>query len=258
LQNNCDLVGKGIASEGKYPDNSSYRFCVRTDPVPELPETGRYYLKETAMLNISTLRAAADLSGFSVPDLRAFFNANAAAELPKSAKRPAIESAVLALIAELDEAAKATTGTAVAVVDSAEQNAEENSEEQNDDDAPDESPEEEAARIAAEAHADANPEKAAAARRAAESRTAQSEGVARSWLRPEVRETRLTRNAVEVSFNGNAIGYRSVAEAFRVLGLDFSKHIKFRLSLKTSATKTAIYSENGTDYAFALDTASEE
>jgi hypothetical protein len=202
--------------------------------------------------------AVADLSVFSVADLKAFFAEYAGVELAKKAKRPEVEAAVRELIAEkiadplyIDPRSPLAKTTAVAVVDSAEQNEEENEENG-------ETPEEEAARIAAEAHADANPEKAAAARRAAESRTAQSEGVARSWLRPEVRETRLTRNAVEVSFNGNAIGYRSVAEAFRVLGLDFSKHIKFRLSLKTSATKTATYSENGTDYAFALDTATEE
>jgi len=220
------------------------------------------------MLTVSQILAASsDLSGFAAADLKAFFNANCSVEVKKFATRAKMEERVLALATELQADGKGgaveSTSTAVAVVktDSAEQNADAG-EESDDAGEQEETPEEEAARLAAEAHADANPEAQAAKRRDAEARSAQSAGVARSWLDADVRRTRLTRHGVSVAIKGDEetdgedteMGtYRSVAEAFRVIGLPFDKHIKFRLALKTSAQKVATFAHDGKQYEFSLD-----
>lgn len=57
-----------------------------------------------------------------------------------------------------------------------------------------------------------------------------SAGIKESWKVPEIREKRTQRSAVEV----NGAQYKSVAEAFRELGLPMEKHIKFRGALKAA------------------------
>jgi hypothetical protein len=126
-----------------------------------------------------------------------------------------------------------------------------------------ETAEEEAERIEAEANAEneaeANAENEADTyvKRAPKGRRSNSEGVAISWLDKEVREARLKRDGVSVRIVGSESVslYRSTAEAFRNLRLDFSKHIRFRLSLK--ASRREIIEFDGVKYEFSIIEASE-
>lgn len=58
--------------------------------------------------------------------------------------------------------------------------------------------------------------------------------IAATWADPAVRAARTTRNAVKVG----RTTYRSVREAFRVLGLPDSQHIRFRAELKAAGRAT--------------------
>lgn len=111
-------------------------------------------------------------------------------------------------------------------------------------------------RLQAEADAEANPEAGTAKPKSSAGswRGNNSEGVARSWCDPVVREKRLTRNGIAVkrSDQPGEGEYKSVAEAFHALGLPFNKHIKFRLELKTSDSKIAIFAHDGVSYTFEL------
>lgn len=74
-----------------------------------------------------------------------------------------------------------------------------------------------------------------------------------SWNKPEIAEKRKQRNAVAVENHGV---FRSVKQAFEHIGLNKSKHIKFRLELKNATELT--YVESGTEYSFSLATISKE
>lgn len=89
------------------------------------------------------------------------------------------------------------------------------------------------------ARAKAEPEKAGNA-----------QGVASSWANVKVREARLTRHGVKVTFNGVTTEYRSVREAFRENRLPDAKHIKFRGQLKASGRES--FEFKGKLYLFAL------
>ncbi|MDR5757665.1 hypothetical protein [Caballeronia sp. LZ035] len=77
-------------------------------------------------------------------------------------------------------------------------------------------------------------------------------GVSRSWADEKVRAARIVKHAVVVTHNGQMTEHRSVAEAFRAHRLEFSKHIKFRLALKSSGKET--FEQGGKFYAFSLVT----
>lgn len=70
-----------------------------------------------------------------------------------------------------------------------------------------------------------------------EIRQKRREGTSRSWTDPDVRAARTQRHGVEV----DGVYYSSVAEAFRVLGLDMKKCIEFRGELKKAGEDTAAY-----------------
>lgn len=61
-----------------------------------------------------------------------------------------------------------------------------------------------------------------------------SAAIAKSWEDPAVAAKRAERNAVKA---GNKV-YRSVKQAFEDLGLPLSKHIRFRMELKSVGTMT--------------------
>ena len=67
-----------------------------------------------------------------------------------------------------------------------------------------------------------------------------------SWKDQEVRVKRLTRHTVRC----NGAVYSSVRNAFAFLGLDLSKHIKFRMLLKQQQTATFV--QDGRSYHFEL------
>lgn len=69
--------------------------------------------------------------------------------------------------------------------------------------------------------------------RSAKSPTA-SASIAASWDDPEVRAARAERTAVAVKGPKVAGEYKSVAAAFRALGLPMGKHIRFRMDLKAA------------------------
>lgn len=72
--------------------------------------------------------------------------------------------------------------------------------------------------------------RASIAEATAAARSAQAEGVAKSWHDPAVRAARAQRNGVEV----NGVEYKSTAAAFRALRLPFNKHVAFRGKLKAA------------------------
>lgn len=80
-----------------------------------------------------------------------------------------------------------------------------------------------------------------------------SKSTSESWNNAEIAEKRKQRNAVAVEDHGV---YRSVKHAFEALGLNKSKHIKFRLDLKKMIKLT--YVENEVEYVFSLATISKE
>jgi len=77
-----------------------------------------------------------------------------------------------------------------------------------------------------------------------------AEGVSRSWTNVKVREARMTKHGVRVTFDGAVTEHKSVAEAFRAFRLPMAKHIKFRLGLK--AAGSAYFESGGKMYSFAL------
>ncbi|MBC8640187.1 hypothetical protein IAG25_25480 [Caballeronia sp. EK] len=81
-------------------------------------------------------------------------------------------------------------------------------------------------------------------------KAANSTGIALSWIDPEVKAARLTRNRVKVSNNGTVTEFKSVAEAFRALKLPFEKHIKFRSRVKAAAGEPVFFEHKGLTYAF--------
>jgi len=74
--------------------------------------------------------------------------------------------------------------------------------------------------------------RASVAEATAAARSAQAEGVAKSWHDPAVRAARAQRNGVEV----DGVEYKSTAAAFRALSLPFNKHVAFRGKLKAAGT----------------------
>ncbi|MDR5751141.1 MULTISPECIES: hypothetical protein [unclassified Caballeronia] len=77
-------------------------------------------------------------------------------------------------------------------------------------------------------------------------------GVSRSWANEKVRAARIVKHAVVVTHNGETQTFKSVADAFRSLRLEFSKHIRFRLALKSSGKET--FEQGGKMYSFSLVT----
>lgn len=81
-------------------------------------------------------------------------------------------------------------------------------------------------------------------------RASNSQGVSLSWLVPDVRARRLTRDSVEVTVDGQTFPFKSSQDVFRHFHLQMSKHIRFRLKLK--AARTATFTEGGKDYVFTI------
>jgi len=74
-----------------------------------------------------------------------------------------------------------------------------------------------------------------------------SEAIAKSWDNDEIAKARAARDNVSVEGYGT---FRSVAAAFKKIGLPISRHIKFRIDLKANGTGTFKY---GTDeYSFKV------
>jgi hypothetical protein len=78
-----------------------------------------------------------------------------------------------------------------------------------------------------------------------------SRGVAKSWTNAATRIARTTKNGVSVTFDGSTQTFRSVAEAFRTLRLEFSRHIRFRGVLKASK-REAYATADGRVYMFEI------
>ncbi len=241
------------------------------------------------MLTLSKIVLAIRNDGvadIATSDLLAFYNANSGkAAIKKFASRAKGEVQIAALSAELlaaletkltatkeesdaadaaIEAEYVASETAVAVVEgeTATEVAQESETEApvvrdgegnvvNDDDVSEDelSDEEREVLLAREANAEQNGE-AGEPKAKAGNRGSNSEGVARSWKDPVVRDKRLTRHGVFVAVGENSNGYQSVAEAFRSLRLPFAAHIRFRLVLKTNGKAT--FSHDGKEYNFTL------
>lgn len=91
---------------------------------------------------------------------------------------------------------------------------------------------------------------AAPVEKAQKVRASNSEGIAISWANKDVRDARLTRNGVQVEFEGATQQFKSVREAFRHYRLPDSKHIRFRGALK--AAKSMDFENNGKTYKFTI------
>jgi hypothetical protein len=78
----------------------------------------------------------------------------------------------------------------------------------------------------------------------------QSAGVARSWGDASVKAARTTKHGVTVKAGGKTTEHKSVAAAFKALGLPMPKHIKFRGKLK--ASRKEVFEHNGVMHAFRL------
>lgn len=63
-------------------------------------------------------------------------------------------------------------------------------------------------------------------------------GVAKSWKDPEVAKARATRDKVIVTHGKKRGEFRSVREAFKLLGLPEAKHVAFRANLKSKRKDT--------------------
>lgn len=87
-----------------------------------------------------------------------------------------------------------------------------------------------AAVAAREEKAAAQGAKAPKAKKEATEPVDRSAAIAASWADPEVRAKRAERTHVKV----NGVEYPSVRQAFQALGLPDSKHIKFRMELKSA------------------------
>lgn len=81
----------------------------------------------------------------------------------------------------------------------------------------------------------------------AEAKRTRSEGIAASWLNPEVAAKRQTKNAVTV----NDRLFSSTHKAFMTLGLGSSSQcIRFRVQLKQEGKK--VFTKNGKEYVFEV------
>jgi hypothetical protein len=78
------------------------------------------------------------------------------------------------------------------------------------------------------------PEEAPKAPKASAEKRSQAEGVAASWLRPEVAAKRKQRSAVVV----DGQPFTSVKKAFEALDLPLKVHIRFRMDLKAAGALT--------------------
>jgi len=202
----------------------------------------------------------ANISTIDGKELLAFYNSKADKPIDRFSSRKTAEKRVLALLGDADpivadmapwpfpKAADMAPWpfpkNPIPVGESAEEESEESEESE-------ETAEEEAARIEAEASAErathkdaAKPSKATGARRS------NSAGVAASWLDPETRATRLTRDGTIVTVDGATSAHQSVRAAFRAYRLPDSAHIRFRLKLKSSRRET--FEFNGTSYLFEM------
>ena len=75
-------------------------------------------------------------------------------------------------------------------------------------------------------------------------------GVASSWADAEVAAARLTRDGVSVTVGSVTTTHKSTREAFRAYKLPDSKHIRFRLKLKTS--RAEMFEHDGVKYYFTI------
>ena len=78
-----------------------------------------------------------------------------------------------------------------------------------------------------------------------------SKAISETWNNPATAAKRTERHHVKV-VGGDE--YRSVLEAFKTLRLPISKHIKFRMELKASATRRATFEHDGAKTQFILVT----
>lgn len=77
-----------------------------------------------------------------------------------------------------------------------------------------------------------------------------SAGITESWKDDETHKRRTTRNRVTVEYNGKTEEFRSVREAFELLGLPMEPHIRFRGKLKREGTK--VFTHNGETFMFRV------
>ena len=87
-------------------------------------------------------------------------------------------------------------------------------------------------------------------RASAAGRASNSLGVALSWLVPDVRVRRLTRDSVEVTVDGATSHFKSAQDAFRLYRLPESKFIRFRIKLK--ADRSQVFEFGGKSYLFQI------
>jgi predicted DNA-binding WGR domain protein len=78
-------------------------------------------------------------------------------------------------------------------------------------------------------------------------KTDRSAAIAKTWADPEVKAARSTRTHVKA---GSKV-YRSVKQAFEELGLPLSKHIRFRMELKSIGEMT--FQHNGKSVKFHIE-----
>jgi hypothetical protein len=74
-----------------------------------------------------------------------------------------------------------------------------------------------------------------------------SKSISESWNNPEVSAKRVQRHNVKVEGAGV---FRSVLEAFKILNLPQSKHIKFRMALKQVGS--GVFEYGGKTYEFTI------
>lgn len=84
----------------------------------------------------------------------------------------------------------------------------------------------------------------------AKARSAQGEGVSKSWADESVRAARMTKHGVTVKAGGKTAEFKSTAAAFRALRLPMSKCIAFRGKLKASGKE--VFEHNRVMHAFRL------
>lgn len=74
--------------------------------------------------------------------------------------------------------------------------------------------------------------------------------MAKSWTDTTVKAARMTKHGVTVKAGGKTTEHKSVAAAFKALGLPMPKHIAFRGKLKASGKE--VFEHNGVMYGFRL------
>jgi hypothetical protein len=107
--------------------------------------------------------------------------------------------------------------------------------------------------VAAEKKTEEKPELVAPvdpAKWATKGRASNSAGVAASWADPEVAAARRTRDGVHVVIDGEGMDFKSVNEAFHHYRLPVSKHIRFRLKLKSTGAE--VFEFAGKKYSFTI------